>query len=237
MERKPVLIYIMQLAYQEVKNLCNQISDREKNTVGTFEHWSAKDNVAHITSWNVHLLQNLVAARRNEPLHEVDNVDLENARFYQENQNKPWSQVLAEMEETHAELLRQVQTFTEEELAAVGDVNGDRPLWRRLAGEGYIHPISHLAGYLTEHSQSQRASQVLEATAANLLPLDDSPAWLGLNIYNQACAYAMAGLKDKAIDRLKEALQLNPELKQWAQQDPDLLPLHDEPGFKSLYRS
>jgi hypothetical protein len=43
------------------------------------------------------------------------------------------------------------------------------------------------------------------------------------------------GEKEKAIERLKQALDLNPELTEWSKEDPDLASIREEPECLALY--
>lgn len=49
----------------------------------------------------------------------------------------------------------------------------------------------------------------------------DHPATL----YNLACAESLAGRADAAVEHLRRAIELRPELEAWAREDEDLLPL------------
>ena len=53
--------------------------------------------------------------------------------------------------------------------------------------------------------------------------------------YNLACCYALAGQAEKAMDALREALRLAPDLTEWSKQDTDLVSLRERPDYQSLY--
>ncbi len=55
-----------------------------------------------------------------------------------------------------------------------------------------------------------------------------------INHYNVACIHAILGESQLAIHKLKEALKLNPKLKEMAFKDQDLKSLHQDNDFKSL---
>lgn len=82
-----------------------------------------------------------------------------------------------------------------------------------------------LAPFYAERGDTERAVGLYEQAAALLDPLDDSPTWRGTNRYNVACGYALAGMNVRAIQALREALQLHPGLKEWAKEDPDFVSL------------
>jgi hypothetical protein len=70
---------------------------------------------------------------------------------------------------------------------------------------------------------------------SQLASLDDSPEWQGTIRYNNACSLSLLGEKEMAIDELREALRLNPGLKEWSRQDTDFEPIRGEAGYQALY--
>jgi tetratricopeptide (TPR) repeat protein len=52
--------------------------------------------------------------------------------------------------------------------------------------------------------------------------------------YNVACAEAMSGRADDAIDHLRRGIELNEELRQFAKHDSDLDALRTDPRFQEL---
>jgi hypothetical protein len=55
--------------------------------------------------------------------------------------------------------------------------------------------------------------------------------------YNVACAEAMSGRTDDAIDHLRRGIELNEELRQFAKRDSDLDALRTDPRFQELVGS
>ena len=53
--------------------------------------------------------------------------------------------------------------------------------------------------------------------------------------YNLACYYALAGETARAIETLRDALHLHPDLLGWSKEDTDLASLRDDPNYKALY--
>jgi TolB-like protein/predicted Ser/Thr protein kinase len=72
---------------------------------------------------------------------------------------------------------------------------------------------------------------VAQAELASALAPDD-----GRLRYNVACAFALAGLKERAMGELKAALeQVKDYITDWPNRDPDLSSLHDEPEFVRMF--
>ena len=54
--------------------------------------------------------------------------------------------------------------------------------------------------------------------------------------YNAACAFARAGLPERALAQLKEGVRHLPTyISDWPRRDPDLAPLHDHPEFIAMF--
>ena len=52
--------------------------------------------------------------------------------------------------------------------------------------------------------------------------------------YNLACLYAQKNDANRSLSYLKDAIRLNPQVKNWAVNDSDLKVLTDLPEFKKL---
>jgi hypothetical protein len=63
--------------------------------------------------------------------------------------------------------------------------------------------------------------------------LNDGPPYPEL-LYKVACSESLLGRTDDALDHLRRAIQLMPEIARFARDDQDLAPLRDEPGFAEL---
>jgi tetratricopeptide (TPR) repeat protein len=55
-----------------------------------------------------------------------------------------------------------------------------------------------------------------------------------LPLYNLACCESLAGLKNDALEHLREAIELSEQLRSFAKSDSDLDAIRDEPAFKEL---
>jgi adenylate cyclase len=55
-----------------------------------------------------------------------------------------------------------------------------------------------------------------------------------MTLYGIACAYALLGQAEKAIECMEEAIQFGTIQKKWLEHDPDLRSIRDHPRFKAL---
>jgi TolB-like protein/Flp pilus assembly protein TadD len=82
---------------------------------------------------------------------------------------------------------------------------------------------------LIEAGDKERAMQWAERSLA----IDgDNPDTL----YNLACGYAIMGEPDRALDCLERANLHGMSIAEWAENDSDLVSLHDDPRFRELMR-
>jgi len=103
-------------------------------------------------------------------------------------------------------------------------------------GNAYIHAMAmHLGPLLIERGEKEYATELQEKAAKLLSELDESQSWQGAVRYNLACHYALAGETETAIEELREALELNPELTEWSKEDSDLASIREEPDYEALY--
>jgi hypothetical protein len=77
-----------------------------------------------------------------------------------------------------------------------------------------------------------RAGDHAGAEAILLEGLREHPGHPGM-LYNLACVAAQAGNPDRALDRLRQAVEADPSLARSAASDPDFDPIRDLPGFPS----
>lgn len=237
MERKPKIIELLQRAQQEEQALVAALTEAERTKDGTVQAWSPKDLVAHLAAWKQHMADSLAAAGRDDTIPEYEDIDQENAQIFAAHRHLSWDEIQARSEQAQAALAAAVQMLSEGELTDPqrSSRRGGQPLWRAIVGNGFTHPMMHMAQFFAECGEKARALAMSELVAGQVSALDPSPAWQGVTLYNLACTYALIGEKKKAIVNLGQALRLNPDLVGWSKQDPDFNAIRDMPGYAALY--
>ncbi len=240
MELKSKLIGLIEHACKEERALFARLSEDERSVRGEPDRWSPKDTIAHLAAWKGRLAENLAAAARGETPVRYEDFETVNARDFEENRDRPWSEILERAAEVCQQLAEQVEKRNEAELRGTETLpwQEDRPLWRVIVGTGHMHPIAvHLEPVLIERGEKEYATELRKEAAELLSELDESQNWQGLVRYNLACHYALAGEAETAIEKLQQALELNPELTEWSKEDSDLASIREEPGYVALYSS
>jgi len=131
------------------------------------------------------------------------------------------------------------------EIIALYEKVGERPFqWYRwstttdaVLGNSYTHPRTHMFTYLVENGDPDGASRLFDTAAPEMLAASENPAVHAIAHYNLACARAMQGRTDDALQALGVAFTERTELKARAPQDADLAPLHDDPRFQELVKT
>jgi hypothetical protein len=240
MELKSKLIELIEHTSKEEQALFARLSEDERAVRGEPDRWSPKDTVAHLAAWKTRMAEYLATAARGETPVRDEDYEAVNAKIFEENRDRSWSEILEGAAKASRQLVEQVEKTSESELRGTETLpwQGDRPLWRLIVGTGIIHPMAmHLGPLLLERGDKEYATELQEEAAKLLWELDESQSWQGTVQYNLACHYALAGEIETAIEKLREALNLNPELTEWSKEDADLASLREEPGYKALYAS
>jgi tetratricopeptide (TPR) repeat protein len=233
---KSELAELLQKGYQVEKEFLAALPDQERNADGTFEHWSAKDSIAHNAYWRKHHAEDVLAVLAGKtPTHAED--DQINDQVYSRYKNQSWEDVETLVDTGMKRMGEAIALISEDDLQRHDFYPWEqgRALWREIVGNIYNHPIIHLAEWHIKRGNPARAAELYQEMTRELTSLDDSPDWQGIIRYNNACSLSLLGDKETAINELREALKLNPGLTEWSQQDPDFEPIRGEAGYKALY--
>ena len=230
------LIDLLQLGYQAEKEFMATLSDEERIADGTFEDWTAKDNVAHNSYWRKRHADDVLDVLSGKSPIQVDDDEI-NEGVYAEYKDQSWAEIETLLETSLKRMEEALSALGEDDLKSDKFYPWDqgRPLWRELVVNIYTHIIIHLSEWHIKKGNSSSAAEMYREMTGQLATLDDSPDWQGTIRYNNACSFSLLGDKETAISELREALKLNPGLKEWSQQDPDFESIRGEAGYKALY--
>lgn len=224
-----VLLRLLDEARRDELSFVEGLVAGERDAAGTSERWSAKDHMAHVAFWRLRFADRLEAIHRNEPQPEGEPWETLNDRLVEENRDRTWPDVLAELDRSHDALCAGIERLSDDQLTAFGryDWLEGQPLHDAVMGSAYEHLQLHLAQYRLERGDLSEARRIHERSVARVLEADTPPALKGLVLYNLACFLALHGDLEQARSRLDSALALYPTplLAEFSSTDPDLAAL------------
>jgi hypothetical protein len=212
------------------------LGEQDRALSGTFQEWSAKDEIVHIAAWKGIMCERFRAFRAEQTPPAFDDWDAVNEEIFNRHKDESWPETYEYFILSYEQMVEQIQSISEDDL-----LDGQRYPWlrgrslfRQTIHNGYFHPLGHIAFWYSKRGDQARGSQLMEDVTNQMLSLDESPAWQGQAIYNLACYYALSGDKEQAIDRLGQAFSLNADMVEWSKEDSDLTSIWDEPGYLAL---
>ncbi|NIM93364.1 MAG: ClbS/DfsB family four-helix bundle protein [Anaerolineales bacterium] len=234
--RKTALIQLLEKSRADELAFWNNLSETERSAKGEFDHWSPKDNMAHVIAWKDDLAYQLEEAARDKAPKRPD-YEEENRKIFEVNYDRTWEELLTDEETIFTRLNIAVEALTDEQL---DDPNRyewtiERPLWWRIGFTGYYHPMDHLCTLYRERGEEEKARAIHERIAVDMKEVDEADTWQGTVTYNLACFYALNSELELAMNNLREAFKANPSLMEWSEQDSDLDSLRELPDFQALY--
>lgn len=240
MDRLSQLLRMLETSGEEERSLVDDLTAEERAQMGTLDDWSFKDDVAHYAFWRQRLAENLAAIAEGRPPEWKEwylEIEERNRMIFDKYQSQSLEEILA-LSATAMEDLKEAVRGVEHELESIGfnpPPSQEEPLWVRVGGTGYIHPMLHLILYANKRGDTARHRHLNLTLAEQCLALDDSPHWKGTTIYNLACYHSQAGETEKAIELLRTSLELRPSQMDWSRKDPDLDPIRSEPAYQQIY--
>lgn len=223
---KAILLDLLQQAHLDEEAFLQGLDETERTAIGTPEHWSAKDHIAHITFWQQQtvLSLNAVVQQQAQPT-STKSVEEKNAETFEEQHLRSWSDILSAYNQAYADLIKLIEQLSQEDLTDSHRFDWlpeGNPLYTKLMGNCYEHSQEHLAQYYLDRQDLARATQIRETCAKRILQAEMPDLMKGNILYNLACFYALQNQLEKAATTLQEALTLTPTLKEWSLSDPDL---------------
>jgi len=236
-EFRDKVLHTIERGHEAELNWLHGLPEEERTACGVADQWCAKDILAHDAFWKEHLADNIQRVERGEKPKPIDDYNQASLECFEANKDRPCEDIVAFSDRVHSEFVEAVTHLGEDGLKSEEAWPGQegRPVWQSLVGTAYTHPITHLAQYQAEHGRGDQCVELWQEAVELLGGLDDSSRWQGLMQYNMACMYSLSGNLDAALEELREALRLRPDLTEWSKQDPDLNPLRERPDFKALY--
>jgi hypothetical protein len=155
---KPLMLERMQSVYDFTQRTLALVPPEHMTTPRTQGDWSVKDLIAHLAAWNRRALRWIDEARRGEGVagkHPIepepglgwDSFDAINALTFERDLLLPLEVVQADFAESFALLLREAESFSEDELFGKAGLSlfFRDPLFNYIGGNTYHHYVEHMA--------------------------------------------------------------------------------------------
>ncbi|MBI3241946.1 MAG: ClbS/DfsB family four-helix bundle protein [Chloroflexi bacterium] len=146
---KTELLNALKVEREKLLQAIASLTDEELATAPVMGEWTIKDLLAHLTVWESELVTLLAFARQGKRPANVQGLsgDIEtlNAKWYAEYKNRPLDRVLADFHGVHKQIIRQVEMFTDQDLAEAKKfpwLKGE-PLWKIVADYSFAHEAEH----------------------------------------------------------------------------------------------
>ena len=222
---KPLLLDLLRESQNSQNAFFAQLPAGELAAVGAPDFWAAKDHVAHMSFYRRRWATRLQATLEQGPQPEAVDFEQLNPVIFLEQRDRSWPDILSESDEIYAELIRVTEQLAEDDLTIADRFDWmprGEPLYLMYMGNSYDHAQNHLAQYLLDRHEPERAIETFEAWARRVTdsPLPD--LLRGYIYYNQSCFYATHEQLEKARPALRQAFELYPYTREFARTDPDL---------------
>lgn len=203
---------------------------------GDASRWAAAPLIAHNTEFKRQQVHRLDAILAGETPHAFAEIDHHAADYYDECGRKPVAEVAAESQEVTAALLTGLRAIEDEDL-----LDPTRHPWlrgRQLALQvivrGFWHPLGHVGDYCIDHGRPETAFALHEAAIAEAQRPGVPRMAQGMAYYSLGCAQARNGAEAEAVDTLKRATSLNPDLVATLAHDRDLEALRSSGSLEQI---
>jgi hypothetical protein len=223
-------------AQAEAHRWAGSLSTEERAAAGRADAWGARDLLVHFAEWGAVSREQMAARVAGRELPKLPDDDEINQVFFERNQALSWVETVAKFDAAYDALQAQLRSMSDEALRRAEPPENGRPVWFDIAFGTADHLARHLAENYAIRGDGDAADALILASSERLAALDDSPRYSGLIPYNLACHHALRGRREQALDTLRRALAIRPDMAGYAGQDPDFTSLRDDPAFQALAR-
>jgi hypothetical protein len=123
--------------------------------------WTVKDILSHLTRWEAELVKLLWQLRqgiRPTTAHfSLEDIDVINARWLQEDRSRPLDRILSDFHGVRNQTIRRVETFSDEQLdddQRYAWLKG-QALWQWIASDSFEHEREHINQFQQIRASSQ----------------------------------------------------------------------------------
>jgi hypothetical protein len=233
MNQDEQLLGLLAWTHDEQNRWLAGLSAAEREAAGRADAWAARDLLAHFAEWSAVLREVLVATAEGREPPTLPDDDEINQLFFERNRDLSWAEVAGKAQAAYEALAAQLRTMPAEVLAAPSQPGG-QPTRLGIVFSHVDHTLRHMSENLMARGERDVADALMVEGARRMAAMDDSTQFRGAIVYNLACHLTLNGRTDRALDTLREALTIRPDLAEYATQDGDFAGLRDDPDFQAL---
>ena len=232
-------ISLIDFARQEFRTVIDSLPTEQRNMAGSLQHWSAKDEMAHLVYWIEVLGGNIEAQINGQPLTDTSDSLARNDEAWYIRKDWTWEKVDNALEHALSHVKEQLTRLNPADLIDPQrftiEYQNDQPypLLHSLVYDLIDHPVLHFTELYCKTGQPEKAMALFERTLAFLEQHSD-PHILTTTRYNAACTYASVGNPSRALMLLHEAQTNDPSIGTMAKEDTRLQSLWELDDFKAL---
>jgi hypothetical protein len=154
---KNELVGSIQNGYNQFETLIAPLNDEQMTTPGVNGSWSVKDHIAHLTVWQDYLqsqLQGMLEDREPPKFMPGLSEDEINEGFFQQSQDRPLIEVIADFRLSYQRVLATLQSMSEVSInAPIPWSKSENASWDFIADNTYEHYKEHgnlIRGWLSQ---------------------------------------------------------------------------------------
>ena len=160
MDLKQKLLELVAEAHQTELTFIAELVEEERGLKGSFQEWSAKDELVHMAAWKGIMCERFRAFQADQTPPAFDDWDAVNEEIFNRHRDDSWAEVVDYLEVSYKQMVEQIQAISEDDLMDGGRyawLRG-RSLFKQTLHNGYFHPHGHIALWYGKHSDPGRGS-------------------------------------------------------------------------------
>jgi len=131
MEYKRKLLELVEEARQREIKFIAEMGEDERKQQGTFQEWSAKDELVHIGAWKGIMCERFRAFQAEQTPPAFDDWDTVNDEIFKRHEGDSWTEAVDYLELSYQQMVEQILALSED-----GLMDGQRFPWLRSASHG-----------------------------------------------------------------------------------------------------
>ncbi len=200
--------------------------------------WQAVTYVGHFAHWRQMFGARVAAVLAGEAVETPPDVEAENELHMARDRQTLTADLTNEWQESWAQLHQVLRGCTEEDLARDPSWYGAASVGVAILRNSYTHARDHLVDFWLDRDDRERAAELcadLSTVTGEFAELH--PRFPGAHLFYRGLALAIRGEAAHAVDALKEAVKLRPELAEPLREERRLAFVRELPGFGDIVAS